>query len=945
MIDFMSKYEQIKKNSAISGGNASFVENLYESYLNDPTSVPTNWQLYFADLQSQDGDIVNEKPRLAVQDKFKILSKLPKTGGGHSEASAKQSLVNTLIGAYRNSGHNAADIDPLHFRDRDVVVDLDYKYHGLSDDDLNEYFDVGTLFIDKQQMKLKDIIAFLKDVYTNTIGVEVNHLNDIKEKRWVQQRLEKFAHKPRATPKQQLEILENLVKAEGLERYLHTRYVGQKRFSLEGGESLIPIMDTLIQRLGTNGTKEVIIGMAHRGRLNVLINVLGKLPKMLFDEFEGRTVKEHTSGDVKYHLGFSSDVETPGGDCHLSLEFNPSHLEIVNPVVQGSVRARMERRKKTVGTGSVMGIANEVVPILIHGDAAFSSQGIVQEALQLSQVRGYRVGGTVHIIINNQIGFTTSNLQDARSSLNCSDPAKIVEAPIIHINGDDPEAVVVASEIVADYVFKYQKDIVLDLICYRRLGHNEADEPAATQPMMYKNIRSRKTTLALYADKLINQGVVDENHIKQLKTNYKNTLDSGNSVSRPIPSHDDSEAIEAWAVFANQDWNAPVDTTYDKDKLIALAKKLFSYPDSFNAHRIVDKLYATRQKMADSKVPCDWGFAENLAYATLLKQGYQVRLSGEDSGRGTFSHRHAIIHDTQTGESYLPLNHIDKKIPALRIIDSILSEEAVLGFEYGYALAESNVLVIWEAQFGDFANGAQVLFDQFIASGESKWERYCGLTVMLPHGYEGQGPEHSSGRLERQLQLCADNNMRVCMPTTPAQIFHLLRLQMLQKFRKPLIIMTPKSLLRHKLAINTMDDLASGQFQKMIPEIDDLQQDDVERIIFCSGKVYYDLLEKRREKEQTNVSIIRMEQLYPFPKAEFSKYIETYKNAKDIYWVQEEPQNQGAWRNLLHQFIDNNPTTLMINYVGRKASPSTAAGYPRVHNKEQEELVNKALNI
>ncbi|PIE77393.1 MAG: 2-oxoglutarate dehydrogenase E1 component [Candidatus Delongbacteria bacterium] len=940
----MSKYEQMKKTSILSGGSASFVEDLYESYLSDPNSVSKNWQIYFSDLQN--GDSTNEKPRLPIGDKFKILSRLPKTGNVRgSEASAKQALVDILIIAYQDSGHKAADIDPLRLRDRGVVVDLDYRYHGLTDSDLDQYFDVGTLFTDQQQMKLRDIIEFLKDVYTSTIGVEINHLNNVEEKRWIRERLERFAHKPKADKGRKLEILENLVKAETLERYLHTRYVGQKRFSLEGGDSLIPMMDSLIQYLGANGTKEVVIGMAHRGRLNILINIMGKLPDMLFDEFEGRTIKDYTPSDVKYHLGFASDVETPGGNCHLSLAFNPSHLEIVNPVVQGSVRARMERRKTTPGNGSAMDIANEVVPIQIHGDAAFANQGVIQETLQLSQVRGYRVGGTVHIIVNNQIGFTTSNLQDIRSSLYSSDPAKIVEVPVLHVNGDDPEAVVMAAEIAADYIFKFHKDIVLDLICYRRLGHNEADEPSATQPIMYHKIRSKKTTLELYAQKLIDEDIISREQLEQFKKNYKETLDSGESVSRPIPTHDNSAAIRAWENLSRQNWDLPVDTTYNKEDLIALAKKLFSYPDTFTPHRIVKKLYETRQKMADGEQDCDWGFAENLAYATLLKQGYQVRLSGEDSGRGTFAHRHAIIHDNKTGESYLPLDNIDDNLPPLRVIDSILSEEAVLGFEYGFAQAEPNALVVWEAQFGDFANGAQVLFDQFISSGEAKWERCCGLTVMLPHGYEGQGPEHSSARLERYLQLCADRNMRVCMPTTPAQIYHLLRLQMLQVFRKPLIIMTPKSLLRHKMAVNTMDELANGSFQTIITEIDNLDSQKVERIVFCSGKVYYDILEARRKKKLDNIAIIRVEQLYPFPKEQYANVIKSYPNAKDIVWAQEEPQNQGSWRNILHNLIDNNPRDIAIKYVGRKASPSTAVGYARVHNQEQMDLVEKALKI
>ncbi len=943
----MNNYKTMKQTSALSGGSASFVEALYESYLEDASTVPEHWQAYFNELQENEISADTEKPRLAIQDKFEILSKLPKTGSTGSDSSEKslRGKVATLIAAYRNVGHQAADIDPLRFRDRTTVVDLDYQYHGLSDADLDKRFATGTLFVDKKEMTLREIIDFLKDVYTTTVGAEFNHLHNIEEKRWLQERLERYAHKPKATPEQQRNILHNLVMAEGLEKYLHTRYVGQKRFSLEGGDALIPMMDRLIQHLGANGTKEVVIGMAHRGRLNVLVNILGKLPSQLFDEFEGRVLKDSAAGDVKYHMGFSSDVETPGGDLHLSLAFNPSHLEIVTPVVQGSVRARMERRKKTSASGSVMGIANEVVPVQIHGDAAFANQGVIQETMQLSHVRGYRVGGTVHIIINNQIGFTTSNLLDARSSLYCSDPAKIVQAPVLHVNGDDPEAVAMVADIAADYVFKYNKDIVLDLVCYRRLGHNEADEPAATQPLMYKNIRAHPTTLTRYAQQLIDAKVIDEADVERMKTDYKDKLDAGESVSRPIPVSDNHEAVEAWQKYIVQDWDAPVDTQYDKTQLAQLAKQLASYPDTFSPHRIVQKLYETRQKMAEGEIPCDWGFAENLAYATLLMQGYQVRLTGEDSRRGTFAHRHAVIHDVTNGDIYMPLAHLKEDLPPVRIIDSILSEEAVLGFEYGFAQAESNALVIWEAQFGDFANGAQVLFDQFISSGEAKWERFCGLTVMLPHGYEGQGPEHSSARLERYLQLCAQNNMRVCMPTTPAQIYHLLRLQMLQRFRKPLIIMSPKSLLRHKLAVNSMDELADGHFQTVIPEIDELDAQGVERVVFCSGKVYYDLLEQRRENAQDNVAIIRMEQLYPFPAQAYQDNITAYANAKEIVWVQEEPQNQGAWRNILHHLYENNVAKLPIRYIGRKESASTATGCAKAHIKEQTALVNKALEF
>lgn len=937
----MSIYDEMKKSSALSGGNSAFIEELYETYLEDPEQVPDNWKQYFADIK---GSEANEKPRLAIQEKFGILATLPKVNAV-KEITEKQAAVNTLIAAYRNSGHQAAATDPLNFRKKDQVIDLDPAYHGLEESEMQEVFDTSVLFTREDNMKLVDIISFLQDVYTSSIGIEVNHIHNIVEKRWIQERLERLAHRDELDKAQKLEILDNLVKAEGLERYLHTRYVGQKRFSLEGGDSLIPMMDTLIQRLGEKGTKEVVIGMAHRGRLNVLTNIMGKAPSLLFDEFEGRSIKENSAGDVKYHLGFSSDVNTPGGNLHLMLAFNPSHLEIVNPVIQGSVRARLERRKKSRGSGSVADVLNEVVPIQIHGDAAFAGQGVIQETLQLSQVRGYRVGGSIHVIINNQIGFTTSNLLDARSSQYVSDPAKIVQAPIIHVNGDDPEAVVVATRIAADYLMEFGKDVVLDLVCYRRLGHNEADEPAVTQPMMYKNIRAHKTTLALYAEKLINEGVITDKEVQALKNQYKDKLDAGETVARPVPSPPDNPVAKEWMALTNQDWDALVDTTFDEARMIALAEKIFIPPDTFTPHPIVKKLLATRMEMALGKVDIDWGFAENLAFATLLDEGYQVRLSGEDCGRGTFAHRHAKIHDYKTGKSFTPLTKLDPDQPICRIIDSILSEEAVLGFEYGFSSAEPNGLVLWEAQFGDFANGAQVLFDQFISSCETKWDRYSGLVILLPHGQEGQGPEHSSARLERYLQLCAENNMRVCMPTTPAQMFHMLRRQMIQKFRKPLIVMTPKSLLRHRLAVSTVDELCKGKFHEIIGEIDNIQPKNVRRIVFCSGKVYYDLLEARRDREIDNIAIIRMEELYPFPKKQYQAEIKRYSNAEEIIWCQEEPENQGAWRQIYHNLVEQNPTGIKIEYVGRKEMASTAAGFASIFSREQQEIVNKVLNI
>ena len=931
----MGNYQSERASTQLGGSSAAYIEALYEQYLDAPESVSAEWRAYFDSIRAGASD---ETPRLPVQERFGAMADLPDLPGGEAdpEAIAKQVAVLGLISGYRTRGHQAADLCPIHLRPRREVLDIDYRWHGLTDADLDRTFNTGTLF--SGDMKLRDIIAYLDKAYKHHIGAEISHIHNTEERRWLQERLERAAKGYGYSDEQKRTFLQQLVAADGLEKYLHKRFVGQKRFSLEGGDGLIPLTDVLIRKLGAAGSKEIGIAMAHRGRLNMLINILGKRPADLFDEFEGKyTPQGGRSGDVKYHMGFSSSIETAGGLVDLTLAYNPSHLEFVNPVMQGSMRARIERVRADD--------PNYAVPIQIHGDAAFAGQGVNLETLQLSQVRGYRVGGTLHIIVNNQIGFTTSNPLDTRSAMYCSDAAKLIQAPVLHVNGDDPEALAFAGEIAADYLRAFHKDIFIDIVCYRRLGHNEADEPAATQPMMYKKIRAHDVPAKVYADRLVAEGVIAAGDYEKLQDDYRTRLEAGEAVTRSLPLRADDPLRLAWQALSNQDWAAPVDTTYPAKDLTRLGEKLYTLPADFVAHPIVAKLMATRLDMVRGNAPLDWGTAENLAYATLLAQRYSVRVSGEDCGRGTFSHRHAVIHDQTTGDSYTPLAHLYDGQPSVRIIDSILSECAVLGFEYGYSTAEPQGLTIWEAQFGDFANGAQVIIDQFITSGEAKWGRYSGLTMLLPHGYEGQGPEHSSARVERYLQLCADDNVQVCIPTTPAQIFHLLRRQVLRKFRKPLITISPKSLLRHKLAVSDLAELAEGRFRPIIGEQDPLKPaNKIRRVILCSGKVYYDLLQKRRDAGIDDIAILRIEQLYPFPAAELAELLAPYTSA-DIIWCQEEPRNQGAWRQIYEWLAPALPADKKPQYTGRAASASTAAGYLKMHNAEQAALVSEALGI
>ncbi|MCW9000262.1 MAG: 2-oxoglutarate dehydrogenase E1 component, partial [Kangiellaceae bacterium] len=856
------------------------------------SSVPEEWRDYFDSLRQ---NIENaETAHSEVREQFKHLGrKKHKVSGTVSlEHETKQVAVLGLIESFRSRGHQAAKLDPLSLMERAEVPDLKLQYHDLSEQDLETSFQTTPLYFGGNQAKLKDIIDGLKKTYCGSIGAEFMHIVNSEERRWFQERLERVQSRPEYDANTKKHLLDRLNAAEGLEKYLGARYPGTKRFGLEGGESLIPIMDELIQKAGTYNAKEVVIGMAHRGRLNVLINTMGKKSSELIDEFEGKAEYAMGSGDVKYHQGYSSNVMTPGGEIHLALAFNPSHLEIVSPVVQGSVRARQDKRQ---GVNS-----DTVVPILIHGDAAFSGQGVVMETFQMSQTRAYKTGGTVHIIVNNQVGFTTSNKLDSRSTEYCTDVAKVVESPILHVNGDDPEAVLFVSQLAIDYRYKFNKDIVIDLVCYRRRGHNEADEPSGTQPMMYQIIKKLPSVLTKYSKDLVTQGILDEPKVKELADTYRARLDNGESVVNNLVTKPDTGLFFDWTPYLGHDWQTPADTTYPKQELVELAQEFCSYPDSVKLQRQVQKVLEERLLMAEDKQPINWGFAETLAYATLLKQERSVRITGQDVGRGTFSHRHAVLHDQKTGEPYVPLQNLAGVDRRFTIHDSFLSELAVLGFEYGYATTNPNTAVIWEAQFGDFANGAQMIIDQFITSGEHKWGRLCGLTMLLPHGYEGQGPEHSSARLERFMQMCAEHNIQVCVPTTPAQIFHLLRRQSIRPMRRPLVVMSPKSLLRHKEAISTMDELANGEFKNVIAETETLDPKKVKRLVMCSGRVYYDLIEKRRNDKNEQAAIVRIEQLYPFPEEELKSAIANYTNLEKAIWCQEEPKNQGAWYSSHH---------------------------------------------
>jgi 2-oxoglutarate dehydrogenase E1 component len=921
--------------SPLFGGNAPYVEGLYEQYLADPSSVEPALRAWFEEISGEGGEV----PRGPVERELAAQATRPRAATAADvvpEAMLdRQAAVLRLIEAHRLRGHRLARLDPLGLTEPQPLPELDPAFHGLGRTDDDSVFATAG-FGGSDRMSFREIRAQLERVYRGTIAAELGHITDTDERLWLQRRFEAAASGGRLEATERRHLLEKLTAAEGIERYLHTRYVGQKRFSLEGGESMIPLLADVIQQGGTRGMDEVVIGMAHRGRLNVLVNVLGKPPAKLFSEFEGAydPKVQHRSGDVKYHLGFSSDIGTPGGNMHVALAFNPSHLEIVNPVVTGSVRARQDRREDAQGA--------TVLPILIHGDAAFAGQGVVTETLQMSQTRGFSTGGTLHVICNNQIGFTISHPQDARSTTYCSDVAKMIEAPIFHVNGDDPDAVILVGRLAFDYRMKFRKDVVIDLVCYRRHGHNEADEPAATQPRMYGVIRNHPTVRRIYAERLVEAGVLAEDEVQGMVEAYRQGLDEGRVVSSAVGFVGNKFTVD-WTRFDEVNFSLPVRTRISAERVETLSAGITTWPEDFKLHPRVERIMTDRRRMAAGEIPMDWGFAETMAYASLLTEGYAVRLTGQDSRRGTFFHRHAVLYDQDGGDSWVPLARLASDQKTFMAIDSLLSEEAVLGFEYGYATTNPDTLVIWEGQFGDFVNGGQVVIDQFISSGEAKWGRYCGLMLFLPHGYEGQGPEHSSARLERFLQLCAEQNMSVVVPSTPAQMFHLIRRQMVRNFRKPTIVMTPKSLLRHKQSVSSLEELSKGRFLRMIPETDSIDPKRVSRLVLCSGKVYFDLVEARRARGLDHVAIVRLEQLYPFPIRRYAALIEDFPALEEVVWCQEEPQNQGAWYQIRHRLQEPLFDRHRLLYAGRKGAAAPAVGYYQLHVQQQESLVTAAL--
>ena len=947
MSETKSVYQTYQGNTYLFGGNAPYVEEMYENYLANPGSVPDSWREYFDALQNvpaTDGSNAKDVPHLPVINAFAERAKAGGTqvvqaSGADSELGRKRTAVQQLIAAYRNVGARWADLDPLKRTERPDIPELEPAFYGFTDADMETVFNTSNTFFGKDTMSLRDLLNALRETYCGTMGAEFMYITDQAQKRWWQQKLESARTNPQLNAEQKKHVLERLTAAEGLERFLHTKYVGQKRFSLEGGESFIVAMDELINQAGKQGVQEIVIGMAHRGRLNVLVNTLGKMPGMLFAEFDHTAPEDLPAGDVKYHQGFSSDVSTPGGPVHLSLAFNPSHLEIVNPVVEGSVRARQDRRGDSEG--------DSVLPVLVHGDAAFAGQGVVMETLALAQTRGYYTGGTVHIVINNQIGFTTSDPRDTRSTLYCTDVVKMIEAPVLHVNGDDPEAVVLATQLALQYRQDFNQDVVVDIVCFRKLGHNEQDTPMLTQPLMYTKIGKHPGTRKLYGDKLVTQGVLPEGGPEQMVATYRAAMDAGRHTVDPVLTNFKSKYAVDWTPYLNQKWTDAAETAIPLAEWKRLAERITTVPEGFTVHTLVKKVLEDRAAMGRGDINVDWGMGEHMAFASLVASGYPVRLSGEDCGRGTFVHRHAVLHDQKREKwdigSYVPLQNVADNQAPFVVIDSILSEEAVLGFEYGYASNDPNTLVIWEAQFGDFANGAQVLIDQFIASGEVKWGRVNGLTLMLPHGYEGQGPEHSSARLERFMQLSADTNMQVVQPTTASQIFHVLRRQMIRPLRKPLIIMTPKSLLRNKDATSPLSEFTKGGFQTVIGDQGELKADKVKRVIACSGKVYYDLAKRREEKGMDDVAILRVEQLYPFPHKVFATELKKYPNATELVWCQDEPQNQGAWFFVQHYIHENMLAGQKLGYAGRAASASPAVGYAHLHQDQQKALIDAAF--
>ena len=923
-------------SSHISAGHAAYLESLYESFINNPEDLSKEWLDFFTNLPDHpksNGEISHQE----IIKEFKNISR--SSSVSKVSVDERQGKVVRLIQSYRNRGHLKAKLDPLGMMERRVVEDLNIEFHGFSEKDLDEEFYTDTFNTGTDKLPLREIIKRLEDIYCGNIGIECNHIMESKERRWFQKKFESKLQDYSFNDDEKFNIYERLNSAEGLAKYLSAKYPGMKRFGIDGAESLVPLVESVIQNCGSLGANQICFGMAHRGRLNLLVNVLGKLPSELFAAFdEDSTLEGANTGDVKYHLGFSSNLNTPGGEVHVSLFNNPSHLEIVDPVVIGSVRARQDRIKDTN--------RSKVIPVLLHGDASFSGQGVVMESLQMSQTRGFYVGGSIHIIVNNQIGFTTSNINDSRSTDYSSDVAKIIQAPVIHVNGDDPEMVVNAAKIACKYRDKFKKDIIIDLFCYRRRGHNEADDPSATQPLMYKKISEHPSVLKQYEEVLLSKKVLTNEKIKSTKTNYRKSLEGGKTVAKNLAEKPNNSLWFDWDPYMDTKWWPKVDTSFDKKQFKKLGHDICLIPKSFNLGSQAAKIFEDRIKMTNEDIPINWGYAESMAYATLLNEGYPIRITGQDVRRGTFSHRHACIFDSKSGMGFIPLSEIaEKNNTRFDIYDSLLSEEAVLGFEYGYSATWPTGLAIWEAQFGDFANGAQVVIDQFIVSAQHKWERLSGLVMLLPHGYEGQGPEHSSARIERFLQLCASENIQVCVPSTPKQIFHLLRRQAIRKMRTPLIVISPKSLLRNPDAISHVDELTCGNFSCVID--DNLEnKNDVKRLIMCSGKVYYDLMKMRNKKDFKDIAIVRIEQLYPFPYDDLEEILTKYENVQEFIWCQEEPLNQGAWfshRHRIQRVLDRLDKGDEVSLVSRPAAAAPAVGLMKLHLQQQEELVNEAM--
>ncbi len=937
-----------RRDSYLFAGNAPYVEALYESWLEDPASVPAEWRDCFNAMQSTpavDGslrtDVSHAQILASYVERAKHSPSRINAASGNPELARKRIAVQLLISAYRFQGTFRAKLDPLERLPLPEIQELDPSFYGLTEADMSLSFNISNTWFGQEEATLGELIGFLKETYCQSIGAEFMYMSDDAQKRWLLKRLESTRTNPGFNAAEKRHILEDLTAAEGLEHYLNNRYVGQKRFSLEGGESLIPALDEVVQQAGQKGIQEIVIGMAHRGRLNVLVNVMGKLPSELFAEFEGAPIGgELVAGDVKYHQGFTRDIATPAGPIHLSLAFNPSHLEIVNPVVEGSTKARMMQRSDPDGS--------QTMAVLIHGDAAIAGQGVIQETLNMAQTRGYGTGGTVHIVVNNQIGFTTSDPREARSSLYCTDIAKMIEAPVLHVNGDDPEAIVLAARIALDFRMTFKKDIFLDIVCFRKLGHNEQDTPAMTQPLMYARIATHPGVRSLYAAKLVEQGVVTEDDVAAMVAAYRAKMDAGEPFVNPVMTQARVQSLEQAQANAQQGQSDAVETALPLAELQRLSERITDIPDWVQLHPLVLRVIENRRLMGRGEIPVDWGMGEHLAYASLVSAGYAVRLTGEDSGRGTFVHRHAILHDQVPDEYnnlfYIPLQHVSPDQANFTVINSVLSEEAVLAFEYGYATASPNALTIWEAQFGDFANNAQVVIDQFITSGEAKWGRLCGLVMLLPHGYEGQGPEHSSARLERYLQLCADDNIQIVQPTTAAQIFHVLRRQMLQKQKKPLVVMTPKSLLRSKDASSSLEEFTQGGFKPVLGETDPaVVASGVTRLLVCTGRVYYDLSHKREELGRYDTAIVRLEELYPFPHEALKAEIARYPALTEVVWVQDEPRNQGAWIQMVKPVLDCMGQGQALSCSSRPASSSPAVGYFKKHVKQQQDLVNAAF--